>query len=396
MSRAILPGDDPRILVRTRGPAVPDGCAVVYWMQRAQRADDNPALDTAIAAANELRLPVVVLFVLDPHFSGANVRHFQFMLEGLVELPGALSGRGAGFVLRVGTPATEVERFCGDVGAALLVGDENPLREPERWRRQVADALRIPCWTVDADVVVPSALFEKEQWSAGTMRPRAARHFDLCLRPSARPKARVSWSAPRRLGHVNPHVRVLDELPVDRAVSLAPDWRGGRRAGLARLRGFVRQRLAGYSTMRNRPEADGTSGLSPYLHFGQLGPRDDRPGGPRRGCALEDRQAFVEQLVIRRELAVNFVRYNAAYDRVESAARWARETLDRHRGDPREWVYTERQLEQAETHDPLWNAAQRQMVESGWMHGYLRMYWAKKILEWSESPEAAVRRPRSR
>jgi deoxyribodipyrimidine photo-lyase len=390
MSRPILPEDDPRIRVRTPGPPDPDGRAVVYWMQRAQRAEDNPALDSAIAAANELRLPVVVLFVLDPHFPGANVRHFQFMLEGLVELPDALAARGTGFVLRVGQPPTEVARFCGDVRAAVLVGDENPLREPERRRRELADALRIPFWTVDADVVVPSALLEKEQWSAGTMRPRAIRHLDLCLRPSPRPKARVAWHAPRGLAHVTPREGLPGELSVDCAVSPASGWRGGRRAGVARLGQFIRTRLAGYSTSRNRPEADGTSGLSPYLHFGQLGPREIALAVRAAGAPLEDRQAFIEQLVIRRELAVNFVRYNAAYDRVESAARWARETLDRHLGDPREWVYSERQLEQAETHDPLWNAAQRQMVESGWMHGYLRMYWAKKILEWSESPEAAM------
>ena len=390
MSRAIPPDDDPRIRLRTPAQAVQDGRVVVYWMQRAQRADDNPALDSAIAAANELRMPVVVLFVLDPRFPGANLRHFQFMLEGLAELPEALSARGVGFVLRVGSPPAEVERFCGDVGAAHLVGDENPLREPERWRCQVADSSRVPFWTVDADVVVPSALLEKEQWSAGTMRPRIVRHLDFCLRPSARPKARVPWRAPRRLARVPLHMRLLDDLPVDCVVSPAPGWRGGRRAGLARLRRFVEERLAGYSTLRNRPEADGTSVLSPYLHFGQLGPREIILAARAADAPLQDRQAFIEQLVIRRELAVNFVRYNAAYDRVESAARWARDTLDRHRSDPRAWVYTERQLEHAETHDPLWNAAQCQMVESGWMHGYLRMYWAKKILEWSESPEAAM------
>jgi deoxyribodipyrimidine photo-lyase len=216
------------------------------------------------------------------------------------------------------------------------------------------------------------------------------RHLDLCLRPSARPKARVAWRAPRGLAHVAPHLRLLDGLSVDRAVSPAPGWRGGRRAGLACLRRFIQERLALYSAMRNRPEADATSGLSPYLHFGQMGPREIALAVRGAHAPLVDRQAFIEQLVTRRELAVNFVRYNVACDRVESAARWARDTLERHRSDPREWVYTERQLERAETHDPLWNAAQRQMVDSGWMHGYLRMYWAKKILEWSESPEAAM------
>jgi deoxyribodipyrimidine photo-lyase len=386
MDRSI---DDPRVTVRRPGSPDPAGAAVVYWMQRAQRAEDNPALDTAIAAANERRLPVVALFVLDPAFPSANWRHFRFMLEGLVELPDALAARGVSFVLRVGG-RDEVARFCADVSAALLVGDENPLREPERWRASVSSSVRIPFWTVDADVVVPSALLEKEQWSAGTMRPRALRHLDLCLRPSARPKARAAWRASRGLAMVTPSLRLADDLPLDRSVSPVAEWRGGRRAGLARLRAFVTHGLDGYATCRNRPESDGTSRLSPYLHFGQLGPREIALAAKASTAPVADRQAFTEELVIRRELAVNFVRYNASYDRVEAAARWALDALGRHRRDPREWVYSLRALEQAETHDPLWNAAQRQMVESGWMHGYVRMYWAKKILEWSRTPEEAM------
>jgi deoxyribodipyrimidine photo-lyase len=386
MDRSI---DDPRVTARRPGSPDPAGAAVVYWMQRAQRADDNPALDTAIAAANERRLPVVALFVLDPAFPSANWRHVQFMLEGLVELPDALAARGVSFVLRVGG-RDEVARFCADVGAALLVGDENPLREPERWRASVSSSVRIPFWTVDADVVVPSALLEKEQWSAGTMRPRVLRHLDLCLRPSARPKARAAWRAPRGLPMAPPSRRLADDLPLDRSVSPVAAWRGGRRAGLARLSAFVTHGLDGYATGRNRPESDGTSGLSPYLHFGQLGPREIALAAKASTAPVADRQAFTEELVIRRELAVNFVRYNASYDRVEAAARWALDALGRHRRDPREWVYPLRALEQAETHDPLWNAAQRQMVESGWMHGYVRMYWAKKILEWSPTPEDAM------
>ena len=237
----------------------------------------------------------------------------------------------------------------------------------------MADSVRVPFWTVDADVVVPSALLEKEQWSAGTMRPRVMRHLDLCLRPSGRPKAAAAWRPPRGLVHVVPDVALLESLPLDWSVGPAPGWRGGRRAGLARLKSFSQGPLEGYSTERNRPERDGTSRLSPYLHFGQVGPREVALAARASGAPLEDRQAFTEELVVRRELAVNFVRYNAAYDRLESAARWALDTLGRHRGDAREWVYSERQLEEAATHDALWNAAQRQAAESGWMHGYVRM-----------------------
>lgn len=387
---SILAPDDPRILVRRAGPPDPDGRVVVYWMQRAQRAEDNPALDAAISVANELRLPVAVLFVLVPDFASANLRHFHFMLEGLAELPAAVTARGAAFELRVGG-GDEVARFCSDVRAALIVGDENPLRHAESWRRQVADAVRIPFWTVDADVVVPSALLEKEQWSAGTMRPRLMRHLDICLRPSAREKAAVAWRGrPAGQAHPRPGPGLARDLPLDRSVSPATGWRGGRAAGLARLKSFLRAGLDGYATRRNSPEADGTSRLSPYLHFGQVGPREVALAVRAADAPLEDRQALTEQLVVRRELAVNFVRYNSAYDRVACAAGWALGTLARHRADAREWVYTERELEQAATHDPLWNAAQRQMVETGWMHGYVRMYWAKKILEWSRTPEDAM------
>src|SRR5512139_1454085 len=154
----------PRVTVRRPGPPDPDGRAVVYWMQRAQRAADNPALDAAIDAANALHLPVVAFFGLTPAYPNANRRHYAFLADGLPDVARALRARGVGFVLRR-HPDHDVARFCRDAGAALVVGDENPLREPERWRREAADALRVPFWTVDADVVVPTALLGKEQYA---------------------------------------------------------------------------------------------------------------------------------------------------------------------------------------------------------------------------------------
>ena len=380
--------DDPRITVRRPGPPDPDGSAVVYWMQRAQRARDNPALDVAIAAGNLLNKPVVVLFVLVNDYPSANLRHYQFMLEGLRELPEALAARRVGFVVRVGR-IDEVARFCDEAGAALLVGDENPLREPERWRRHLADNGRVPFWTVDADVVVPSALLEKEQYSAATIRPRIHRQLEWCLRPAPRRVARVRWSGDGGMGW-EAEPAVLDRLAIDARLGPAPGWRGGAAAGRGRLRSFVAHRLAGYASARNDPSLDGTSGLSPYLHFGQLGPREVALAVRDADAPLEDRHAFLEEFIVRRELAVNFVRFNPRYDRLDGCAAWARATLDRHRHDERTPLYTERQLEEGSTGDPLWNAAQRQMAETGWMHGYVRMYWAKKILEWSASPEEAM------
>ena len=145
----------PRVTVRRPGPPDPGGRAVVYWMQRAQRASDNPALDIAIHAANALGLPAVAFFGLTPAYPNANRRHYAFLADGLPDIARALAARGVGFVLRR-HPDHDVARFCHDAGAALVVGDENPLREPERWRQDAAAALRVPFWTVDADVIVPS------------------------------------------------------------------------------------------------------------------------------------------------------------------------------------------------------------------------------------------------
>jgi deoxyribodipyrimidine photo-lyase len=155
------------------------------------------------------------------------------------------------------------------------------------------------------------------------------------------------------------------------------------------LRAFVRRRLGAYEHARNHPEDDGTSGLSPYLHFGQLGPREVALAVRDSGAPDASVAAFLEQLIVRRELAVNFVTFNPRYDSLDGCEPWALRTLHKHRRDRRTVVYSEAQLDAAETHDPLWNAAQRQMVQTGWMHGYVRMYWAKKILEWSRAPEEA-------
>jgi deoxyribodipyrimidine photo-lyase len=381
--------DHPRVTVRRPGPPDPGGRAVVYWMQRAQRASDNPALDTAIEAGNRLGRPVVAFFGLVPSYPRANLRHYQFMVEALPEVAEGLERRNVGFVIRR-DGEHGLERFCEEVGAALLVGDENPLRETEEWRRRVSRALRVPFWTVDADLVVPSRLLEKEQYAARTIRPRIHRQLEWSLVASRDTKARVRWVRPRGLRTFPPGPALLDSFPIDRRVQPVATFESGPRAGQRRLRRFVRTALNGYAKNRNHPELPGTSQLSPYLHFGHLGPREVALAVRDADAPLEDRQAFLEEFIVRRELAVNFVRFNPRYDTLDGCEPWARRTLGRHRADPRPWRYTERQLEHAETHDPLWNAAQRQMVASGWMHGYVRMYWAKKILGWTQSPEEAM------
>ena len=181
--------------------------------------------------------------------------------------------------------------------------------------------------------------------------------------------------------------RPSDRIPkgflAGREVAPISSVQGGMTAARKTLRSFLRERLTGYATCRNRPELDGTSQLSPYLHFGHIGPRTVALAVKEFDAPLVAREAFLEEMIVRRELAVNYVRFNPSYDRVEGCERWARRTLGDHRRDPREYRYADDHFEQGETHDLLWNAAQRQMVQTGWMHGYVRMYWAKKILEWT-------------
>jgi len=361
---------------------------VVYWMQRAQRAVDNPALDIAVRLGNELRLPVVTFFGLNPFIERANGRHYRFLVEGLSDIAAGLRRRRVGFVLRR-YPDHRLLPLVDQVHPAIVVGDENPLRQTERWREQVGDDLRVPLWTVDADVVVPVKLQHKEHYAARTIRPRLLERLDAFLTISKNPVATIQWRAPRGLTSLEPSLRLLDRLPIDRSVSAITTMRGGTSEARRHLRAFVRTHLDRYARDRNHPELPGTSQLSPYLHFGHIGPREVgvavRDSGGEPGAV----HAFLEQLIVRRELAVNFVTFNDKYDALAGCERWARQTLAAHRRDRRPYLYTEARLEAGDTHDPLWNAAQRQMVTAGWMHGYVRMYWAKKILDWTSSADEA-------
>jgi deoxyribodipyrimidine photo-lyase len=378
---------DPRVTVRSRGTPDPDGEAIVYWMQRAQRALDNPALDIAIALGNTLNKPVVVFFGLNPFVHAANLRHYQFLADGLPEIAVGLRTRRVAFVFRR-YPAHRLLPFLEEVRPVMLVGDDNPLRQMAQWRDTITQHVRVPFWTVDADVVVPTQLVEGEQYAARTIRPRLQKHIAAFLEPTTEHRARVVWAGQAE-DAVPLATEMLDGMPIDRSVSPVAGSRGGMRAARRRLKRFVTHTLAEYAHDRNHPEDDGTSLLSPYLHFGHIGPREVARAVQSANAPSASIDAFIEQLVVRRELAINFVAHNDAYDRLEGCERWARRTLHQHRFDRRPHVYTAEQFEAAETHDPLWNAAQRQMVSAGWMHGYVRMYWAKKILEWSLSPEEA-------
>ena len=379
---------DARVTVRRSGDPNPQGTCVVYWMQRAQRGIDNAALDVAVEAGNALGKPVVVFLAPVPFYPHANLRHYRFLNEGIPDIAAWLAQKHVGFVLRR-YPEHSLLKFCDEVHPALVIGDENPMREPERWRQKAAEKLKVPLWTVDADVIVPARLLEKAHYAAHTIRPRLSALLRQYLVPSRNPHAQISWTKPRNLLSLAPDAPITQGWSIDRTVDPVSRWRGGSVEALRLLRIFTEKKLAGYGIERNQPQLDHTSRLSPYLHFGHISPITVALAVQNSDAPKADKEAFLNQIITWRELAVNFVKFNPEYDNFESAEPWAHRTLAAHAKDSRPFLYSEAQLENAETHDQLWNAAQKQMINTGWMHNYLRMYWAKKILEWSRTPAEA-------
>lgn len=385
--------DQPRVRTRRAGPPLPGARCVVYWMQRAMRILDNPALDIAIEAGNLLELPVVVFFSVIPNYPHANLRHYHFLQQALRDVAEDAAKRGVGFVVRR-RPDNSLEAFLAEAGAALLIGDENPCREPERWRRVLGRRLKLPYWTVDADVVVPSSIFGRDYFLLHHFRPHLHRELPKFLVPvrNIRPNREWKPAKPLQTFPLGEEITAgFDQL--DRSVKPVDTFCGGTHAALGRLRDFAHHDLARYESQRNHPEMRGTSRLSPYLHFGNISPItialacNQAVEKGRAPAAARDR--YLDELIGWRELAVLFVRYNPDYDNWQCAEPWAQKTLREHASDPRAQRYSLEQLENAGTHDDLWNAAQREMVQTGWMHNVMRMYWAKKILEWAPDPATA-------
>jgi deoxyribodipyrimidine photo-lyase len=385
--------DNPRVCIRRPGAPAPDGKCIVYWMQRAERALDNPALDVAIELANALNLPVLAYFSAISNFPHANERHYAFLNQGLPDIEEDLAERQVGFIVRR-PPKNSLEALLSEVNAAMVIGDENPCREPERWRRVLAGRLRIPFWTVDADVVVPSGLFQKKMYALHIFKPKLYAELPKYLveRPVLKPHR--AWKPPHELEAFP----VRDDVTqgwtkLDRSVKPVDSFTGGTHAAVKRLRDFVENDLGTYDVTRNKPEVDGTSRLSPYLHFGHISPITIALAvskALKKGKVSQaTHDSYISELIGWRELAINFVKFTENYDSFECAEPWAHKTLMEHARDKRNPLYSIEQLERSETYDELWNAAQNQMVKFGWMHNYMRMYWAKKILEWSPDPARA-------
>ncbi|MFN2476457.1 MAG: deoxyribodipyrimidine photo-lyase [Chthoniobacterales bacterium] len=370
---------------------VVDGRYVLYWMQQSQRATWNHTLEFAVERANELRQPLLVAFGLTDSYPEANLRHYTFMLEGLRDVALALEQRGIGFTLQHGDPA-EVALRLG-VEGSVIVCDRGYLIPQKRWRARVADEAPCTVIEVETDVVVPvAAASRKREFAARTLRPKLARLWPQYLHAVPEVCVEKRWRGKLPVGlNVNDPQQLAASLKIDHSVTAVSEhFRGGAVEAEKIFRAFCVDLLPDYKATRNQPQTDNVSQMSKYLHFGQVSPVWLALEARKHARAGEENVAsFIDELLVRRELSMNWVEHTEHYERYESLPDWSRQTLAEHANDPRPYLYSREQLEGAETHDPYWNAAMKEMRFTGYMHNHMRMYWGKKILEWTATPEEA-------
>ncbi|KAL8216641.1 hypothetical protein R6Q57_023478 [Mikania cordata] len=372
---------------------------VVYWMFRDQRVRDNWALIHAVDQANRLNVPVAVAFNLFDQFLGAKARQLGFMLRGLQQVHRQIEDTlQIPFFLFQGEAIDTIPSFMKECGASLLVTDFSPLRQVRGWKEEITKRVLdyVSIHEVDAHNIVPMwVASNKLEYGARTIRRKINNLLPDYLIEFPTLKTQIkNWDATDRFIDWG----TLIENATSKGAEVPeigwcePGEVAARETLMGNKNGFLTARLKNYSTDRNNPlKPNGLSGLSPYLHFGQIS---------AQRCALEARKlrkvnpqavdAFLEELIVRRELSDNFCYYQPHYDSLQGAWEWARVTLVAHALDKREHIYTKEQLEKGQTVDPLWNASQLEMVHHGKMHGFMRMYWAKKILEWTSSPQEAL------
>ncbi|HEY0137679.1 MAG TPA: hypothetical protein VGB85_26520 [Nannocystis sp.] len=410
-----------RIISANTVSARPDGEFVCYWMTAARRTTWSYALDHAIARARALGKPLLVLEALRCDYPWASDRLHAFVLAGMRDNAARFAAAGVAY-----HPYVEPAKGAGKgllaalaARACQIVADDYPAFFLPRMQAAAA-SLPVCIERVDGNGILPMRATEIAFPTAYAFRrfiqKKCREHIGE--RPRADPLARLAlptipvpkdilarWpAASPQLLACEP--AALARLPIDHAV--APCGEGGSKAAGRVLRGFLDARLAAYGE-RNDPAAASTSGLSPYLHFGQIGAHEVLAGILRReGWTAEAlaegarggregwwgvspaAEGFLDQLLTWRELGFNNAANRPDFTSYESLPPWARRTLEDHAGDRRDPQYTPAQLEAAATHDPLWNAAQRQLIREGVIHNYLRMLWGKKILEWSASPRVAL------
>ncbi len=371
------------------------GDYVLYWMQASQSYYDNHALYRAIERANELQLPLVVLFCIMPESSTDNFRHYDFLIRGLYETRDAIEAAGIKFILKWGAIQESVLELSRN--AALVISDASPLPHMVDLRRSIAQELNIQYLQGDSNSIVPFIIASDKEESGiySISRKIMSQLGDFLDLPNEPPKIDNIWTEDKKIESSftleEAHEKLKDYKYENNCI-VSDYFTPGYSSGMRRMEEFFSTgKLESYHLDGNDPAREGKSLLSPYLHFGQISTVRvcmaalKYSGGT--GC-----QAFIKELAVRKGLAENFVFFNDNYFNIRSLPHWALTTLNEHISDKREYIYTLEQLESGETHDPYWNAAQKEMTLTGYMHGYMRAYWGKRVIEWSLTPKDAYDR----
>ena len=371
---------------------IKNGDYILYWMQTAQRIEFNHALNYAIHKANDYNKPLIVFFGLTDKFPEANKRHYSFMLEGLIEVKKKLKEKNIKMVIQNISPDKGIINLSEN--AKLIVTDRGYLRIERKWRQKVANSVNCPLIQIETNIIVPvEQASEKEEYAAYTIRKKINKLIGKYTNFPEFPE--IDFPCGKKYNFKEIETNSIDEIINNlniEANEKVNKFQGGTSEAKKHLRTFIKNKLDKYSDLSNDPSRDKLSNISPYLHFGQISPlyvffeinKTDSPS----------KEDFLEQLIIRRELSINFVYYNTKYDfsLADILPDWAYKTLKKHEKDFREYIYDLKDLEDNNTHDSYWNAAQKEMVLTGKMHGYMRMYWGKKIIEWSKTPQNAFKK----
>ena len=374
----------------------PNARYFLYWMQMFKRVENNHALTFAIRKANELKLPLVVYEGLKYYYPWASDRIHTFILEGVEEKREAFERVGIRYIFYLQkdkrSPKQTVAKIAKD--AALIVTDDFPCFIIPGHNQTIAAKASVPVFAVDSNGVIPISKFEKEEYAAYTIRPKIKKLLPEYLKPMpvetiglTMPDIKVD--CPDSIVTQKTIAKLVAECDIDHSVKPSAVYHGGTDNGRKRLSKFLAEILPVYETARNKPDRDGSSRLSSYLHFGFLSPLEIALAVQDADAPQTAKDAYLEELIVRRELSYNFTSHNAQYDSLESLPAWAHKSMREHIDDKRPVIYSLEQLEAGETHDELWNASQREMVATGEMHNYVRMLWGKNVIAWTRTYEEA-------
>ncbi|MFZ8825524.1 MAG: deoxyribodipyrimidine photo-lyase [Candidatus Caldipriscus sp.] len=391
MDFSLSPEFKGRVKALNDGKFNKNGKFVIYWMSQSHRANFNHSLEFAIELSNAYRKPLLVYFPITDRYKYSNARYYKFMLDGILEAKKSIEERGIKFVIeKVDDIKQRVVEISRD--AFALITDKAYLKFYRRLNRYVAEKLDIPVYEVESDVCVPVEVASDrlEPYAFG-LRKKIYSIMDAFIVELKPREVKIkSVSLDFGIGELTlkDSLEILDILNIDKSVSLSP-FVGGYSQARKYLEEFIERKLHKYKDFRSHPELDYQSNLSPYLHFGQISPIEVVLEVLSKYGKDENVDSFFNELIVWRELARNFCYYNPNYNHYEGIPDWAKETLEEHKKDRREYIYTLEELENAKTHDEYWNAAQLELLKTGKMHNYMRMYWCKKIIEWTDDPKQA-------